>query len=44
MREGSGMSPWDASLLENEYFQGKSMRETAFGTPCTTANNDYSVY
>ncbi|XP_019653243.2 exophilin-5 isoform X2 [Ailuropoda melanoleuca] len=21
MREGSGMSPWDASLLENEYFQ-----------------------
>ncbi|XP_030895483.1 protein O-glucosyltransferase 3 isoform X4 [Leptonychotes weddellii] len=25
MREGSGMPPWDASLLENEFFQGQTL-------------------
>ena len=33
MREGSGMPPWDASQLENEFFQGKSMHWTALGLP-----------
>lgn len=39
MREGSGVPPWDTSLLENEFFRGKSMHEVAFGTPSTKANN-----
>uniref|UniRef100_A0A5F5Q2W0 Exophilin 5 n=4 Tax=Equus TaxID=9789 RepID=A0A5F5Q2W0_HORSE len=25
MREGSGIPPWDASLLENEFFQGQTL-------------------
>lgn len=39
MREGSGVPPWDASLLENEFFRGKSMHEVVFGTLSTKANN-----
>ncbi|EDL25790.1 exophilin 5, partial [Mus musculus] len=40
MREESGMPPpWDASLLESEFFQGKPVHQRSLVTPGTREAN-----